>query len=357
MDVMRLGMEYRKAVKGDAGCVFELIQSTIKTVYPRYYPQKIVNFFCELHKKENIIDDIQNGYVYILLCDNSIVGTGTHTGNHITRVFVAPEWQGLGYGSYIMRRLEREISLIDTAVYLDASLAASIFYEHRGYKTVKHARMAVDNEVLVYEIMKKELQANRNIKSITDFIFVEDEPQKSDAIMVVGGSYPEAAEIAADLWKQGYAPKIMIGGGVSIKTGRFPGSRSKQDIYNKAYADECEFYTDVLLKNGVDKNAIYGENKSSFTKENALYAKKLAEERKLTVHKAILICKSFHARRCLMFYQMVFPSTDFYVKTFDGFGINKNNWYLSEYGIQRVLGELKRCGEQINPDELEKLKL
>lgn len=83
--------------------------------------------------------------------------------------------------------------------------------------------------------MEKELLMNRNIKAITDFIFVEDAPQKSDVIMIVGGSYPEAAEIAADLWKQGYADKIMIGGGVSIKTGKFPGSRSKQDIYNKTY--------------------------------------------------------------------------------------------------------------------------
>lgn len=192
---------------------------------------------------------------------------------------------------------------------------------------------------------------NRIIKAITDFIFVEDALQKSDIIIVVGGSYPEAAEIAADLWKSGYAPKIMIGGGVSIKTGKFPGSRSKQNVYNKDYADECEFYTDILLKNGIDESVIYGENKSSFTKENALYAKKLAEERNLTVSKAILICKSFHSRRCLMLYQTVFPDVEFYVKTFDGFGITKDNWYLSEYGRQRVLGELKRCGEQITPME------
>lgn len=143
---------------------------------------------------------------------------------------------------------------------------------------------------------------NRNIKAITDFIFVEDAPQKSDVIMVVGGSYPEAAEISADLWKQGYADKIIIGGGVSIKTGKFPGSRSKQDIYNKEYSDECEFYTDVLLKNGVDKTAVYAENKSSFTKENAFYAKKLVDKYGLNIHKAILICKAFHARRCLLFY-------------------------------------------------------
>lgn len=193
---------------------------------------------------------------------------------------------------------------------------------------------------------------NRNIKAITDFIFVEDIPQKSDAIMVVGGSYPEAAEIAADLWKNEYADKILIGGGISIKRDKFPGSRSKSDIYNKDYNDECEFYTDVLLKNGVDKNAIYGENKSSFTKENAFYARKLADEYDLSIKRAILVCKSFHARRCLLLYQACFPNTKFYVKTFDGFGISRDDWYLSEDGVKRVLGEIKRCGEQVNYNEL-----
>ncbi len=193
---------------------------------------------------------------------------------------------------------------------------------------------------------------NRNIKAITDFIFAEDEPQPSDVIMVVGGSHPEAAESAAELWQQGYAPIIMIGGGVSIKTGKFPGSHSKQDIYNGDYADECEFYTDVLVKNSVPEEVILGENKSSFTKENAIYARKLADENGLNVRKAILICKTFHARRCLLFYQFAFPNTEFYVKTFEGFGISKDNWYLSEYGVKRVLGELKRCGEQIDFTEL-----
>ncbi len=44
---------------------------------------------------------------------------------------------------------------------------------------------------------------------ITDFIFVEDEPRRSDIIFVPGGSYPDAAERAAQLYHAGYAPYIM----------------------------------------------------------------------------------------------------------------------------------------------------
>ena len=54
------------------------------------------------------------------------------------------------------------------------------------------------------------------IKDIGDFIFVENKPEKADVILVVGGSFPEPAEIAADLWKAKHAPTISVGGSISI---------------------------------------------------------------------------------------------------------------------------------------------
>jgi uncharacterized SAM-binding protein YcdF (DUF218 family) len=188
------------------------------------------------------------------------------------------------------------------------------------------------------------------IEDIGDFIFVEDKMEKSDVIMVVGGSHPELGKKAAELWKQQYAPVILISGGVSIKTGKFPGPKSEAEIYNKSYETEYDFFTDVLLKNGIPQSAFYGENKSSYTKENALFTHKVAKENKLNIHKAILICKSFHARRSLMFYQMAFPDVIFLVSPVPGFDISKDNWYKTDYGIQRVMGELSRCGNQFVDD-------
>lgn len=191
---------------------------------------------------------------------------------------------------------------------------------------------------------------SRMIKDISEFIFIEDKPEKADAIMIVGGSHPEQGEKAADLWKQDFAPLILVSGGVSIKTGKFPGPKSKTDLYNKVYETEYQFFTDVLLKNGVPQAAIWGKDRSSFTKKNALFSKKAADENGLHIHKAILVCKAFHARRSLMFYQMAFPETTFYLSTVNGFGISKENWYKTDYGIGRVMGELSRCGNQFEED-------
>ena len=188
------------------------------------------------------------------------------------------------------------------------------------------------------------------VNDIGDFIFVENKVEKADAIMVVGGSHPELGEKAAELWKRQYAPVILISGGVSIKTGKFPGPRSKSEIYNKQYETEYDFFTDVLLKSGVPQSAFYGENKSSYTKENALFAREVVSRNKLSISKAILICKAFHARRSLMFYQLAFPNVNFLVSPVFGYDITKDNWYKTDYGIQRVMGELSRCGNQFVDD-------
>lgn len=190
------------------------------------------------------------------------------------------------------------------------------------------------------------------IDEIGEFIFVEHQPEQADAIMIVGGSHPELGEKAADLWKAHYAPLILISGGVSIKSGRFPGPKSKAERYDKQYDTEYDFYVDVLLKNGVAETAFAGENRSSYTKENAQFARELVDRRQFEINKAILICKAFHARRSLMAYQMAFPHVEFFVSPIPGFEITKGNWFVSDTGIQRVMGELSRCGNQFVDDFL-----
>ena len=99
-------MEYIKTTKENLDSVFEIVQNTVKKIYPKYYPEEVVDFFCALHSRENIAKDIEKGNVGILLLDGQIVGTGSHDGNHITRVYVLSEFQGKGYGSFIMQCLE-----------------------------------------------------------------------------------------------------------------------------------------------------------------------------------------------------------------------------------------------------------
>ncbi len=150
-------MEFVLAGKQDMEQVYGLVQETIKTVYPKYYLKEIVDMFCEFHSRENILKDIEAGNTYILLENDDIIGTGTKNGNHITRVYILPEFQRNGYGTFIMNRLEKMIKEQYDYAAIDASLPACRLYAHLGYQTVDHGIWECKNDVIqVYEIMEKQ---------------------------------------------------------------------------------------------------------------------------------------------------------------------------------------------------------
>ena len=191
---------------------------------------------------------------------------------------------------------------------------------------------------------------NRIITDISNFMFISDEPEKVDAIFLPGGSHPQQPEYAAELYRKGYAKWLIPSGGVSVKRDSWPGVRSKADIYNGDYKSDCEFFTDVFLKNGVPACAIIGESKSGHTRDNAFLSRKAVDEAGIEIKTALIVCKAFHARRCLMLYQMAFPNGEFKVCPIHCMNITKENWYKNEIGIDRVLGELARCGNQFVGD-------
>lgn len=190
----------------------------------------------------------------------------------------------------------------------------------------------------------------RIIQEISDFIFVEDPLEKADVIFIPGGSYPELPERAAALWKEGYAPCVVPSGRFSVTCGRFTGAKAKAELYGKDYATECAFYTDVLQRCGVDGDSILQEDRAEYTAQNARFSRMLLDERGIRPQKAILCCKAYHARRCLMYYQLSFPDTSFMVAPVAVGGLTKDSWYGTEKGLKKVLGELARLGTQFTPE-------
>lgn len=151
-------MIYELAKIEDLQTVYDVVQHTIKTIYPKYYPSEVVDFFCEHHSRNAIEMDMENGYVSVFKIDGNIVATGSFVDNHITRVYVLPEYQKKGYGTFIVKNIEAQICEKYDKAFLDASLPAASLYEKLGFSTVKHERYPVENGViLAYEIMEKEL--------------------------------------------------------------------------------------------------------------------------------------------------------------------------------------------------------
>ena len=186
------------------------------------------------------------------------------------------------------------------------------------------------------------------LKQIENFMFIEDKPEKADVIFVPGNGYPQMAEKAAELYRNGFAPKILPSGRYSITAGRFTGVLDKKECYCGTYKTEWDFLKDVLMQNGVPEEVILKENQATYTYENAIYSRQVTDHAELEIERAILCCKSYHARRCLMYYQLLYPETEFYVVPVNADGITRENWRKNEEGIDAVTGELSRIVKQFS---------
>ena len=186
------------------------------------------------------------------------------------------------------------------------------------------------------------------LRDITEFIFLEDLPEKADLIIVPGNTWPQPARRAAALYHEGMAPYIVVSGRYSKGRQTFAGAACEGDRYKGAYMTEADFLTDVLIREGVPETAVLQERKAEFTIENARYIRRLLEEKKMTVKKALICCQAFHARRCRMYFEYVFQDTDveFLMCPAVTQGISRCSWMESQKGLDTVLGELRRCGEQ-----------
>ena len=137
--------------------VSKITQKTIRTVYPKYYPDGAVEFFCLHHSDERITSDIEAGDVYLLKADGKFAGTVTISQNHINRLFVMPEYQHKGLGRSLMNFAEDKIFRQYKTIELDASLPAKKIYIKRGYKETEYHVIETDNgDHLCYDVMVKE---------------------------------------------------------------------------------------------------------------------------------------------------------------------------------------------------------
>lgn len=189
--------------------------------------------------------------------------------------------------------------------------------------------------------------------ALTEFIFVEDEPERSDYIFIPGSGYGELAERAAEIYHNGFAEKIVVSGKYSVLGDKFAGPVSPERYVGKTYETESDFLADILREKKVPSGAVLLEKEASYTYENAIYTRRLLGKER--IEKAILVCQAYHARRSLLYYQLLFPDTKFYVCPAETRGIARDNWFLSPEKIDVVLGEVERCGSQFH--EIMKLSI
>lgn len=180
----------------------------------------------------------------------------------------------------------------------------------------------------------------RFIRAAGDFVFAEDVPRPSDVIFVPGSGHTEHVLLAAELYRAGYAPYVLPSGLHNASQTRFEA--------DPAYSSEWAWMRALLLSQGVPDSAILHEDQATYTWENAQYSRRVTDAVGLRVDRAILCCRSFHARRALLYYQAAFPETQLLAVPAHVPGLDKADWHLTAEGRSTVLGEIRRLGDQIN---------
>ena len=128
---------------------------------------------------------------------------------------------------------------------------------------------------------------------LTAFLFpkqvltVDSGPVTADVMIVLGGGSAERPQRAAELFKAGVAPKIIISG-----------------------IGDCDSHEKVLVKAGVPKTAIQREGKSRTTFENAQFSIPLL--RQMGARRIIIVTSWYHSRRALATFEHLAPDLQFY---------------------------------------------
>ena len=101
-------IRFRQMKTTDLEAVYELVQNTITVSYAGVYPPEAIEFFKNHHSQENIMKDIERGYIVVAESGGLLLGTGTIIETSIRRVFINPEYQHQGIGKIIANKLERK---------------------------------------------------------------------------------------------------------------------------------------------------------------------------------------------------------------------------------------------------------
>lgn len=182
-----------------------------------------------------------------------------------------------------------------------------------------------------------DVTTNSTVQAITDFIFVEDQPQKVDLIIIPGTSDCQLADKAAELYRQGWTGKVLCTGGFNDKLNMI----------------ESEWAANILREDGMPSADILQESSSTNTKENAVNALALLEQGSWEFGRIILVSKPYHARRLLMVFRKVFLGSSLLViPVEDDRQINRDNWHADPEKAAKVMEEVGKISEYYSKGDL-----
>ena len=171
----------------------------------------------------------------------------------------------------------------------------------------------------------------QNAKVLYDFHNQNRTTISTDFMLVMGSHDLRVANHAANLFLQGKAPFLVCSGGYGKIT---------KSLWNNT---EAETYAQICIENGVPKDKILIENKSTNSGENFNFTKKLLESRNIKVSTGTIVCKNYLSRRALATAKKQWPEVEWFIETpnlsFEEYIKNESN---IDRMINLLVGDIQR---------------
>ena len=175
-------------------------------------------------------------------------------------------------------------------------------------------------------------------KKLWDYHHMNHNLQKSDCILVLGSHDLRVAERGADLYLEGWAPILILSGGLGNLT---------KDMWDET---EAEKFAAIALDKGVPAEAIFIENKSTNTGENILFTRELLKKRNLDPRTFLLVQKPYMERRTFATFRKNWPEKKLIVTSPQ---ITFEEYPTTEITLEKVInimvGDLQRI--KVYPDK------
>ena len=171
------------------------------------------------------------------------------------------------------------------------------------------------------------------IQILWDYMHLNHKLEKADAILVLGCSDISVVDVGVDVYKKGYADKIIFSGGLGKDTSK---------MWDEPEANK---FAKIAIEKGIPKENILIENKSTNTGENFRFTKKIIEENNLDIKKFIIVHKPYDERRAYATFKNWMPEYDAVVTSMDITSSNYNKMAI-ENGlpnwIDLMVGDVQR---------------
>jgi len=168
-------------------------------------------------------------------------------------------------------------------------------------------------------------------QQLWDYHHTNQVPEKSDCILALGSHDLRVAERAADLYLDGFAPLLIMSGGLGNFT---------KDMWTEKEADK---FAAIAIQKGVPANAILIENKSTNTGENILFTQKLLEQKGMYPQSFIVVQKPYMERRSYATFKKHWPDKKLIVTSPQ---ISFKEYPTQEISMEKVInimvGDLQR---------------